>query len=141
MLLQADMVSTEELLRGKSLVPARPVKGKLARDDVEQVFRKGSPYDRPPSAQPLYREGERVRTKVMHPSTHTRLPRYARGKVGLVEEVRGCFAFPNSKARGAGDDPHWCYTLCFTGRELSGPDANSTLSISIDAWEPYLERA
>ncbi|MGO9391019.1 nitrile hydratase subunit beta [Rhodoblastus sp.] len=141
LLVKAAMVTPEELRRGRASIPARPVRGKLAPADVEATLRKGTPYDRPPAAQALYREGETVRTKVMHPLTHTRLPRYARGKVGLVEEVRGYFAFPDSKARGAGDDPHWCYTVRFTGRELWGADADSTLSISIDAWEPYLERA
>ncbi len=141
LLLKAGLVAAEELQQGTVLVPASAVKGKLAPADVEAVLRKGTPYDRPASAEALYREGEKVRTKVMHPPTHTRLPRYARGKVGVVETVRGCFAFPDSKARGAGDDPHWCYTVLFTGRELWGAEADPNLNVSIDAWEPYLECA
>ncbi len=141
LLLKAGMVAAEELQQGRASIPARPVNGKLAYGDVEDALRKGAPYDRPPSTRALYREGEKVRTKVMHPSTHTRLPRYARGKVGLIEAVRGCFAFPDSKARGAGDDPHWCYTVRFTGRELWGAEADPNLNVSIDAWEPYLECA
>jgi nitrile hydratase len=66
-----------------------------------------------------------VRTRVMNPSTHTRLHRYARGKVGVIEAVRGCFVFPDSNAHGAGEDPHWCYTLRFTGREFGGPGRRS----------------
>ena len=85
--------------------------------------------------------GETIRTKMMNPTTHTRLPRYARGKSGIVEVVRGCFVFPDSNAHGAGEDPRWLYTVRFTARELWGADADPSLEVSIDAFEPYLERA
>ena len=77
----------------------------------------------------------------MNPTTHTRLPRYARGKIGLVEAVRGCFVFPDSNAHGGGEDPRWLYTVRFSAAELWGADADPALEVSIDAWEPYLERA
>lgn len=141
LLLAADMVAGEELKEGRAMVPARPIRGRLAHADVAKVLASGSPYDRPAPAPALYAPGETARTKVMHPSTHTRLPRYARGKIGIVEAVRGCFVFPDSNAHGAGEDQRWCYTLCFTGQELWGADADPHLKVSIDAWEPYLERA
>ena len=37
-----------------------------------------------------------MRTRNIHPHTHTRLPRYARDKVGVVECVRGFHVFPDS---------------------------------------------
>ena len=45
-----------------------------------------------------FKPGDRVRTKNIHPATHTRLPRYARGQVGVVELVHGCHVFPDSVA-------------------------------------------
>jgi hypothetical protein len=33
------------------------------------------------------------------------------------------------------------YTVRFNARDLWGPDADSNLSVTVDAWEPYLEPA
>ena len=82
-----------------------------------------------------------MRTKNIHPKTHTRLPRYARGKVGVVEMCHGCHMSPDSVATDQGDNPQWLYTVVFDSRELWGPDADPTLKISIDAFEPYLDPA
>lgn len=141
LLLAAGMVSREELSQGRALAAPRPVARRLAAADVAAALARGTPCDRPAPAPALYAPGDTVRTKVMHPRTHTRLPRYARGKSGVVEAVRGCFVFPDSNAHGGGEDPRWCYTVRFAGVELWGPDADPRLSVSIDAWEPYLERA
>ena len=80
-----------------------------------------------------------MRTRNLHPHTHTRLPRYARGKVGTVELVHGCHVFPDSNAQRLGEDPQWLYTVRFSARELWGND--DAAAVSIDAFEPYLERA
>ncbi len=77
----------------------------------------------------------------MHPVTHTRLPRYVRGQAGTVVLVHGCHVFPDVHAHGGGEDPQWLYTVRFDGRELWGADADPTVSVSVDAWEPYLEPA
>jgi nitrile hydratase len=82
-----------------------------------------------------------VRAKNIHPSTHTRLPRYVRGRVGTVQLVHGCHVFPDAHAHGLGEDPQWLYTVSFDARELWGPDADPTSSVSVDAFEPYLEPA
>ena len=82
-----------------------------------------------------------MRTKNMHPTTHTRLPRYARGRSGVIERVLGCQVFPDSSALGNGEDPRWLYTVVFEGRELWGSDTDASLKVSIDAFEPYLEPA
>ena len=67
------------------------------------------------------------------------LPRYARGHTGVVECIRGCHVFPDAVVSGHGEDPHWLYTVVFGARELWGEDADPTVKISIEAWEPYLE--
>jgi nitrile hydratase len=85
--------------------------------------------------------GDTVKTRVINPTTHTRLPRYARGKQGVVEVVRGVFVFPDSNAHGRGEDPRWLYTVRFDGAELWGADAEPHTQVSIDAWEPYLDPA
>ena len=77
--------------------------------------------------------------KNIHPTTHTRLPRYARGHVGVVERLHGAHIFPDSAAAGKGEDPQWLYTVRFDAQELWGADADPKLKVSIEAFEPYLE--
>src|SRR5438445_470344 len=40
-------------------------------------------------ATPRFKAGDRVRTKNLNPTGHTRLPRYARDKVGVIDRDRG----------------------------------------------------
>ena len=87
----------------------------------------------------MFKTGDRVRTLNINPQGHTRLPRYARDKIGEVEAVRGCHVFPDSVANGMGDDPQWLYTVVFDGKVLWGPDAEPGLKVSIEAFEPYIE--
>jgi len=139
--LRTRMVDEAELQSGKAMTAARPVPGKWLAADVAKVLAKGTPYTRPAPTSALFAGGETIRTKVMNPTTHTRLPRYARGKSGVVEAVRGCFVFPDSNAHGGGEDPRWLYTVRFTARELWGADADPSLEVSVDAFEPYLQHA
>jgi nitrile hydratase len=81
-----------------------------------------------------------VRAKNIHPKTHTRLPRYVRGHAGTIEMIHGCHMFPDSVAIDQGDNPQWLYTVVFEARELWGADADQTVKVSVDAFEPYLER-
>ena len=53
--------------------------------------------------------------------------------------MHGCHVFPDSNAQGLGEDPQWLYTVRFSARELWGND--DAAAVSIDAFEPYLERA
>ena len=49
---------------------------------------------------------------------------------------------PNySAATDAGENPQWLYTVVFDGTELWGPDSDASVKISVDAFEPYLEKA
>jgi len=98
-------------------------------------------FNRATAAAAKFRPGDRVRAINFHPVTHTRLPRYVRGHVGVVERDHGCQVFPDSDAIDAGENPQWLYTVVFEGTELWGRDADPTLKVSIDAFEPYLEPA
>jgi nitrile hydratase len=134
-------VSQQELEAGQALVPAPTPKRILKAADVSAMLSRGSPYDRPVSEPARFSAGDRVRTKNFNPTGHTRLPRYARDKVGVIEAVRGGFVFPDSNAHGKGEDPQWVYTVVFDGRDIWGRDSDPTLTVSIDAWESYLEPA
>jgi nitrile hydratase subunit beta len=98
-------------------------------------------FGRAAPAPAKFKPGDRVYAKNIHPATHTRLPRYVRGHVGVVELNLGCSVFPDSAAMEAGENPQWLYTVVFDGTELWGPDADPTVKISVDAFEPYLDLA
>lgn len=134
-------VSGEELSAGRAISGSAVPKRVLKAADVPGVLAKGGPCDRPVSGAVRFAPGDRVRTKNINPQGHTRLPRYARAKYGVVEAVRGGFVFPDSNAHGKGEAPQFVYTVVFPGREIWGEDADPTLSVSIDAWESYLEPA
>jgi nitrile hydratase len=112
----------------------------MTKDDIGGAFTRGS-FSRPAGTSPRFAPGDRVRTKNINPPSHTRLPRYARGHVGVVEAIRGCHVFPDSVTTGGGENPQWLYTVVFDGRELWDKNADPTLKVSIEAFEPYLETA
>jgi nitrile hydratase len=139
MLLERGLVGADEVAAGHALHPAKPLKrGNFTVEDVARVMTRGS-FSRTAQGPARYQPGDRVRAKNIHPATHTRLPRYVRGHVGTVERVHGCHVFPDSAATGQGDDPQWLYTVRFDGRALWGPEADPTVTVSIDAFEPYLD--
>ena len=82
--------------------------------------------------------GDRVRTRVVDPPHHTRLPRYARGQVGEVVEVQGSWPLADDRAQGVADartEP--VYTVRFAARDLWGtPSADW---VHLELWETYLE--
>ncbi|MDX2102100.1 MAG: nitrile hydratase subunit beta [Alphaproteobacteria bacterium] len=135
------LASAEELATGVAVDPPRPVARTLAADRVDAVLAAGFPYDRPAPAPAQFQVGQAVLTRVMHPVTHTRLPRYARGKPGVVERVHGYHVFPDSHAHGGGEAPQWLYSVRFAAPELWGQDADPTVSVRIDLWESYLVAA
>lgn len=138
-LILEGLVTPREVESGISERPGRPVPGVFTADKVAPALAAGSKYTRDPDRPPAFASGDRVRAREMNPSHHTRLPRYARGKAGVVEAVRGFFVFADANAQGLGPRPQWLYTIRFDGRELWGAEADPTLSVTIEAWESYLE--
>jgi nitrile hydratase len=141
LLIERGLVTPEEIAAGRVLHPPKPLKRTLAPADVAKVLYRGGPTAREARAPAKFNVNDRVRARVMNPVTHTRLPRYVRGHVGIVTHVNGCHIFPDSHATGRGADPQWLYTVRFNGRELWGADADPSVTVSVDAWEPYLEPA
>jgi nitrile hydratase len=134
-------VSAADFRAGEAVDPAAKPRRVLKAAEVAATLARGGPCDRPVGQPARFREGQRVRTRNINPEGHTRLPRYARSRAGVIEAVRGGFVFPDANAHGKGESPQWVYTVVFDGREIWGADADPTLSVSIDAWESYLEPA
>jgi nitrile hydratase len=141
LLVARDLVGKAELVAGHAEGPGRPVKGQaLAPGNVGGVLIPGS-FARPALAPARFKIGDRVRARNIHPRTHTRLPRYVRGHVGVIERVHGCHVFPDAVVGSGAEDPQWLYTVTFDGATLWGPDSEPGLRISVDAFEPYLDAA
>jgi nitrile hydratase subunit beta len=136
---QRGFIEADEIAAGHALRPGKGLnRGPFTLADVQRIMRRGS-YGRPAPAPARFRIGDRVRAKNIHPRTHTRLPRYARGRVGVVERLHGAHVFPDSLVAGKGEDPQWLYTVRFDAQELWGGDADPTVKVSVEAFEPYLE--
>ena len=80
-----------------------------------------------------------MRVKNLNPPTHTRMPRYCRGKLGVVQLDHGVYVFPDTHALGLGPQPQHCYSVRFSAEELWGRPGRD--SVQIDLWDDYLERA
>jgi nitrile hydratase beta subunit len=86
-----------------------------------------------------FAKGDRVRARNINPTGHTRLPRYVRGKAGVVARDWGVFVFPDTNAHDAGKKPQHCYSVMFEARELWGKPAGARERVHVDLWEDYLE--
>jgi len=140
-----------ELEEGGFVTPAEIAEGR-AREDGERstplfgpehvhaiLSRPGS-FLRDVAGPQGFEVGDRVRARDINPRGHTRLARYVRGREGIVERRHGAHVFPDSHAHGLGEDPQYLYGVRFAATELWGVDADPRSSVSLDIWEPCLER-
>jgi nitrile hydratase len=134
-------VTRNELSSGKPEAPALRPDRKMPPAAVAGILAKGAPADRPAERPARFAPGDAVRTTATVKQGHTRLPSYARDKVGVVHMVHGCHVLPDASAHGLGECPEWLYSVEFEGQTLWGAGAEPGTSMLIDAWEGYLEPA
>ncbi len=143
LLKQAGHISQDELDVGAKLFHAdvgdrSPVTG----PELVQAMKQGVPLKFPDDSQPQrFSEGDVVLVSSESPYLHTRLPRYVRGKTGLVASAEGVFAFPDAAVGGVGAPRQHCYTVAFSSETLWGREAEPNEVIHLDLWESYLEPA
>ena len=101
---------------------------------------RGVPSSHDPKVRPLFKVGQRVRARNINPVGHTRLPRYARGKVGVVTRDHGVYLFPDTNAHSQGEKRQHVYSVRFMARELWGEHTSARDSVHLDLWDDYLER-
>lgn len=143
------LYAVEALLAEKGVITRDEVEGairgqaerntQLAAPRAESTVRiiERVPEQRTPA--PRFCVAEHVLTKNINPPEHTRLPRYARAKHGIIRYDRGVFVLPDSHAHGLGRNLQHCYGVEFNGRELWGRDHPARERIYLDLWEDYLE--
>ena len=113
----------------------------LTADRVQEALRRGDGFRMDADIPPRFKAGDCVRARNLHPTGHTRLPRYARGRLGVIARDHGVFVFADASGDGRGKIPQRLYSVRFTARELWGPDASSRDSIHIDLWDTHLDPA
>jgi nitrile hydratase beta subunit len=138
LLVATGLCTAEELRDGRPRVPPVANVSVLAAVDVAGVLSRGGPTARDPAAPARFAPGQVVRARSMNPPTHTRLPRYCRGRRGTIMRLHGVHVFPDANATGGGENPQWLYNVRFDARELWGADTTAA-AVFVDCWEPYLE--
>jgi nitrile hydratase subunit beta len=142
LVVEGGLVSADELAGGKAAAPAgAAMRGRMLRAaDVARVMGKGSPVDVATETPPRFAVGDRVRARNRHPSSHTREPRYVRGRTGVIHEHYGAHVFPDRSAAGVREGAH-LYSVRFEAAELWGESAAPPGAVYADLWEDYLEPA
>ena len=139
-LVASDLVTRAELETGRAAPGS--TKAALAvspADAVAAIFR--VPARREESVAPRFQAGQPVRARNLNPVTHTRLPRYARGRAGTIHRDHGVFAFMDTNAYGLGDKPQHLYSVRFSARELWGEQAAPQDAVYLDLYDDYLQPA
>jgi nitrile hydratase len=133
------LVTKAEVQAGRALLPRDPALKAPDPARARQAIKTGRSAKVDAAVDPRFAVGEAVRVKNLHPSTHTRMPRYCRGKIGTIHIDHGVFVFPDTHALGLGPKPQHCYSVCFTAQELWGAEGKG--GVYVDLWDDYLERA
>ena len=139
LLVATGLITRAELVSGRAARGTQKAVPPLTADKVAAWFANGNPKRRAVDVAPQFRIGQRVRSRNINPHTHTRLPRYARGKFGVIERDHGVFVFPDSNAQGLGEKPQHVYSVLFSARELWGDQARATDTVVVNMWDDYLE--
>jgi nitrile hydratase len=141
LLVEAGIVTSEEVNdrvveKGGSLddpVCARP----LVQPDPLGPLPLNQHCDRALDRSPKFRVGDRIRTLATPVPGHTRLPAYARDKVGEITCCHEGWVYPDTNAHGAGEQPQYLYTVTFSSDTLWNQQEN--FSVSLDLFEPYMQ--
>jgi nitrile hydratase subunit beta len=144
----AELVLTDSAILAPSAIDARarnlrgeqvqePAVPRPARPDYAPA---GEGSLRSVDAAPAFAVGERVHAKDESRTRHSRLPRYVRGHIGVVESVQPASVLPDTNAHFEGENPQHVYTVRFDLRELWGAEAEP-FALTIEMFESYLDKA
>jgi nitrile hydratase len=139
--LEAGHITEAELAAGHAAPGAPTHTPKLRPEDAEQAIQSGAHGRSRAQAEPKFRPGDAVVARNPNQTGHTRLPRYARGRHGVIDRDHGVFVFADSNATGEGERPQHVYSVRFSARELWGEPARASDSVYLDLWDDHLDPA
>lgn len=141
-LLEKGFLTKEELNTGTAKGTEGSTGTPLSPDRMLELVRRGGSTQRKTGrTAPRFHPGDRVVARNLNPPGHTRIPRYVRGKQGIIERVHGTFIYPDTHAHSGGEQPQPVYSVRFDARELWGSTVPEQDSLYVDLWEDYLEPA
>lgn len=117
----------EELAEPPVPEPARPDYAPTAPGSLRRLARA-----------PRFAAGDPVRPLAEAPAPAAKLPRYLRGRAGVVTAVRPPHVLPDTHAVFAGEHPQHVYGVAFAARELWGDGAEDA-TVHADLFESHLE--
>lgn len=144
-LIDSGVLTAEDLRAREAFYRERPGAPAPRREDPERVqavlanLRAHRSPRRDVDTQPQFGLGDPVRVRNLHPPGHTRLPRYARGKHGVVARFYGFQDVQDAQPPGVAVGPQAVYVVRFAASELWGDAAEANSAVCIDMWESYLE--
>ena len=138
---QYGLVSREEFESGQPAPGSTKEGPQLTLATSDRWLDRGIASSDDPRVRPSFKVSQRVRARNINPTGHTRLPRYARGKTGVIVRDHGVYLFPDSNAHFQGEKRQHVYSVRFAARELWGASASPRDSMHLDLWDDYLERA
>ena len=136
---EAGQVTMEELATGRAAEPPTSRNAAAPPEAIDPYHHLEFRQDT--DAPPQFRIGATVCTGNSQTTGHTRLPRYARNKRGVIHLHHGAHVLPDTHAHGGGENPTHLYTVRFGAQELWGPDASPVDHMYVDVWECHLEAA
>ncbi len=141
LMVNAGLVTRAEVESGRPAPGSAKLIPPLRAEQVPAALAKGNPVTRDVPAAARFKAGDRVRARNIHPTGHTRLPRYARGRLGTIARDHGIHVFPDSNAHFRGEKPQHLYSVRFAARELWGEEASPRDAVYVDLWDDHLEPA
>lgn len=142
LLVKHGLVTQEEIDTGKPAPGSAKASPPLKAADLSPAAAQRPSYARPHAdAVARFKAGDRVRARKINPTGHTRLPRYARGREGVIDRQHGIFVFPDTNAHFQGEQPQHLYSVRFRSQELWGDSASTRDFVYLDLWDSYLDHA
>lgn len=139
-LVEQGLVTAKELETGRAGA-ATSEPGVLRVQDVPALARSRRRPRVDADVAPKFRAGDAVVARNLHPVGHTRLPRYARGRRGVIDRDHGVFTFADTNAMTRDRKPQHMYSVRFAARELWGADASPRDSVYLALWDDHLDPA
>jgi nitrile hydratase beta subunit len=140
LLVEKELVTAEELQSGRPEATADETRT-LRAGGVAEFLRNRIRARLADSVPPKFKAGDRVIARNINPAGHTRLPRYARGRHGVIDRDHGVFIFPDTNAVDRDRKPQHLYSVRFAARSLWGLDASAYDSVTVNLWDDHLDPA
>ncbi len=153
----------EKLLVDKGIVTSKEIESGHAQetsdlnavtaDRVPDILGTGGPTLMDCESSPGFAPGDEVRVKNFNPRSHTRAPRYIRGRKGVVSAYYGAHIFPDQHSASGKKIPAHLYCIRFESNEIWGDECGNEhrsqsrngdkpdkSAVYVDVFEPYLEQ-